>query len=201
MLLSGQTIYLKNGKNFTDFKFIQADGTHSPGFQKGVGDVYDLGIRYILFKEKSHLFGEVGIIVNEYNAFVGIKSNYITWKTYYLGIQNSALYSFINRYNYFMAIRLGVNTSKIMYGKEEVNGIIYDLRKEDNFKRFLFQYVIGLDMKYNATNEISIGLGFNLINSSNLSKAGAPKFFINNKQMTASIFFIINNTTDEKPDK
>lgn len=200
-MLSAQTVYLRNGKNFTDFKFIQSDGIESPGFQKGVGDAYDLGIRYILLKEESNLFGEVGLILNEYNAFVGIKSNYITWKTYYVGIQNSVVYSFLNRNNYFMGIKLGANVNKILYGKEEINGIFYDLRKEDDFKRFLFQYVVGLDVKYNVNNQISIGLGFSLINSSNLSNLDSTKFFINNKQIMASIFFIVNNTTDEKPHK
>lgn len=198
LLLGAQTVYIKNGKNFTDFKFIQAEGTQSPGFQKGVGDAYDLGIRYDLFKQERHLFGEVGVILNEYNAFVGIKSNYITWNTHYLGIQNSVLYSFLNRDNYFIGIKLGVNASKIIYGKEEVNGIYYDLRKEDNFKRFLFQYVVGLDVKYNVSDQISIGLGFSFINSSNLSHSGSSKFFINSKQIMASIFFVINNSSDEK---
>ena len=193
MLLGAQTVYIKNGKNFTDFKFVQSDGTQSPGFQQGVGDAFDLGIQYVLLKKGSHLFGEVGVILNEYNALVGMKANYINWKTYYVGIQNSIVYSFLNRNNYFMGIRLGANANKILYGKEEIDGIIYDLRKENDFKRFLFQYVVGLDVKYNVTNQISIGLGFSLVNSSNMSNSDSTKFFINNKQVMASIFFIVNN--------
>lgn len=193
LALSAQELFLKTGKNFTDFKFVKSDGTQSMGLQKGVGDAYNLGIRYSLLNEESNLFWELGMTLDEYKAVVGISSYYISWETYYLGVQNSLVYSFLNRKKYAVGVRAGANIAKIVYGKEEISGIVYDIKKTDDFKGFLFQYLVGLDARYTISDDVAIGLSYSLINSLNASQSASNKFFINNNQISAGIYFNLDN--------
>ena len=191
LVLSAQTVYVKAGKNYTDFKYIKSDGTQSLGIQKGVGDSFELGYNYTLFDYESPMSYEFGVTLNEYNAFVGLESKYITWDTYYVGTTGSFLYSFVNQERYSIGMRLGASASKIVYGKEEIDGIFYDIKSSDDFKRILFQYVIGVDAKYDVTDQISIGLGYSIINSLNSSKSSTNKFFINTNQINVGLYFDI----------
>lgn len=187
--LSAQELFLKTGKNFTEFRFIKADKTQSIGLQKGVGDAYNLGIRNMLLDQESNLFWELGMTLDEYKALVGINSYYISWETYYLGFQNSLVYSFLNQQKYAVGVRVGANVAKIIYAKQEISGIIYDIKKTDDFKGILAQYVIGLEARYNVYECISIGMGYSLINSLNASQSASNKFFISTNQISVGIYF------------
>jgi hypothetical protein len=193
LALSAQEFFLKTGKNFTKFKFIKADGTQSVGLQKAVGDTYNLGISSIILNEEYNLFWEPGITIDEYKAVVGINSYNITWETYYLGLQNCLVYSFLNQEKYAVGVRVGANVAKIVYGKEEINGTVYDIKKTDDFKGFLFQYLVGLNAKYFINDDVAIGVSYNLINSLNASQSASNKFFINNNQISAGIYFNLDN--------
>jgi hypothetical protein len=188
-----QSIYLKTGKNFTGFKFLNSAGVSSSGFEKGIGDSFELGIKSILFYENSFSSWDIGLTLNEYNAYAATKSNNIKWETNFLGIQNSFSYSFINNDTYNISAKVGANVEKIVYGKEEINGIFYDITKTDDFKSFLLQYSFGLDAKYLVTDGIKIDLGYSVINSLNNTKHTDDKFYIKTRQISVGIYFEIDN--------
>jgi hypothetical protein len=189
--MNAQSVYLKAAKNFTTFKYIRSDGVSSDDIQKGVGVDFELGYRSLLFYRDSRFSYEVGLTLNEYNALVGTDSNTITWKTNYLGIQNSFLYSFFNNDKYSISAKIGLNVSKIVYGKQAIDEVLYDIRKNDDFKTVLFQYAVGLDTKFNVSDQIFIGLGYSFLNSINQSRSSLSKFYIKTGQINAGIYFEI----------
>jgi hypothetical protein len=88
--------------------------------------------------------------------------------------------------------RLGINASKIIYGKEEVDGVVYDIKKTSEFKGVLLQYILGLEGRYVISSEASLGLGYNYVSSLDFSNP-SEKFSIKTNQIVFSVYFVINN--------
>ena len=92
-----------------------------------------------------------------------------------------------------MQSKIGLNGSSIINGLQQINGIYYDLIKENEFKGFVVTPSIGIQVRYNVNNLNFISLGYNYAKTYNLSNSTNQSVIFNTNQIQFGIHFIINN--------
>jgi hypothetical protein len=187
-----QSIYLKLDKNISRFDFVSSEGKIDSDIQSNIGSGFEVGYSTLLYKKHPRFSYSGGITYNEFNASVGTSANLIKWQTVYLGVKNSITYTFIKIKKGSLGIKLGQNISKLIYGKEEVNGILFDIKNQKDFKGILLQNVAGLEAKYLISDKIDFGLGYNYMYSIDLASKAPQKFSIVTQQLSTTLYFKFN---------
>jgi uncharacterized protein YueI len=187
-----QSIYLKLDKNISRFDFVSSEGKMDSDIQSNIGSGFEVGYSTLLYKKHPRFSYSGGITYNEFNASVGTSANLIKWQTVYLGVKNSITYTFIKIKKGSLGIKLGQNISKLIFGKEEVNGILFDIKNQKDFKGILLQNVAGLEAKYLISDKIDFGLGYNYMYSIDLASKAPQKFSIVTQQLSTTLYFKFN---------
>ena len=185
-----QEVYFLTGSNFTKYDFKSSNEPMVTRLQSGTGSAYEIGYYFPL---KSDQFSySAGITLNEFNALAGSPANNYQWNTKYLGAQSALNYSYSVSSAFQIALKAGANLSKIIYGKQNINGTIYDLINQKEFSGALFSYFAGLiaNYKFNDLGYLSLGYGF--LNSINTSNSTQEKVAFNSTQLQFGIHFNIN---------
>ena len=185
--LCAQDIYLKTGLNNTTYNYKSTTGEKNKTFQSDLGNAYELGYRFPLL-DRSRFFYDVGFVLNEYNAVVGEADASIKWKTGYVGIQSTIIYTVI-KYDYFsIDVKGGGGLNTILYGKEDIDGVVYDLRNNSDFRGAVFHVLLGLQGNLIATEYCHFSVGYNY--SKTISTLQKPeKFSIESSQIMFGIHF------------
>lgn len=193
-----QDVYFKAGQNHTKYKYTSDQGVKNRSFAVDLGSAYELGYSFP-FTKINRLSYDVALTLNEYNAIVGVSQSSLKWKTEYVGIQNSVSFAVLEINRFAVDIKTGLNLSTIIYGKEEINGVVYDLKNLDGFKGLTVQPIFGLEAKFFASKHGYLSLGYTYINSFNKGK-NSEKFSFATNQVLLGIHFPIEKT-DKKMDK
>jgi outer membrane protein OmpA-like peptidoglycan-associated protein len=186
-----QEVYFYTGKNFTSYDFKNSSGSSNSNIKSGTGNFYEIGFNKALKKDIfSYSFG---VSLNEYNNNGGNSTNNYKWENQYLGIQSSFSFSFLKQNNFDLLSKFGLNGSSIINGLQQINGIYYDLTKENEFKGLVVTPSIGLQVKYNINNLNYISLAYNYSKTYNLSNSTNQSIEFNTNQIQFGVHFKINS--------
>lgn len=194
-----QSLYFKTGKNFTNYVFESSSG----GIQSSIvklkpdsGSFYEFGIA--LPFSSSRFSCEFGISLNELNSIVEAPSKSVKYKTEYVGLDNSVLFSVIRTKKILCDAKLGFGLQTMVFGKQEIGGVLYDLKQFDEFNGLFFRQSLGLQVKLAASNQLNFSVGydyhydvFNTKNNSNQS------LLINNNQIKFGIYYKLDKQSRE----
>jgi hypothetical protein len=175
-----QEIYLKTGKNATMYKYIDSDGGENNSFSTELGNAFEIGYSFPLKKFKGFSY-DVALTLNGFNSIVGIPSANIRWKTQYAGVQNAISFAFVKSRRFAIEAKTGFNFSTTVYGKEEIDGVVYDLKDLDGYKGVTTQALFGLEVSFYASKAAYLTLSYTYLNSFNVVKYPASFVFDTNQ--------------------
>ena len=185
-----QEVYFLTGSNFTKYNFSSGQGTMVTALESGTGKTYEMGYtRPLKNKRFSHT---VGVNLNEYNAIAGSFANTYKWDTKYLGVNNSLNFSVPLTKNFKLLLNAGINLSTIIYGKQSINGAIYDLKSQDEFSGLTLIPHTGFYLKYKINDFGYLSFGYGLSKSVILFNISEEKLTTSTNQILFGIHFNIN---------
>lgn len=184
-----QEVYFSAGKNFTTYDYKNSSGASNSNLKSGSGNFFELGYIKPLKNEKFSY--SVGLALNEYNNVGGNSVNSYTWNTQYLGAQGGFTYSVLDRGDFDILPKFGLNMGTIISGKQTINGTYYDLTKEKEFTGLLITPSLGVQVKYNLSAYGFISLGYNYCKGFNLSNSSDQKLSFNTNQLQFGVHYAI----------
>ena len=193
--LFAQEVYLNIGKNFTKYEYRNSYEQSNSQLQGGTGNYYEVGVA-MPFTNK-HFIYSAGLSLNEYNA-IGVNSaNSYRWDTKYLGLKGGLAYSFFpNEYkpdqNLNFILNAGLKAESIIYGKQEINGVYYDLVYNKEFSGLIVEPSIGFQLKYFISSFGFLSLNYNYCQSISVSNGSEEKLSFSTNQIGLGFHFPIN---------
>ena len=185
---SSQELFCSIGKNFTTYNYRDANGATLNGLERGSGLFVEGGVLYH-FDSEEVFFYQGSLTLNQYNASANISSRQYSWKTNYLGVQNVVgIRLFKTRTTFNMNVKLGVNISHIISGKQISDGMPYDLKKEPEFKGVFIAPLGGLILNYEVSDYVDLVGGYSYSIPFNLS-AAPEKLSFSNSQISVGFHF------------
>ncbi|WP_396168718.1 outer membrane beta-barrel protein [Flavobacterium sp.] len=185
-----QEVYFSTGKNFTTYNFKNSSGNTNSNLKNGTGNFYEVG--YIQPFENEKFSYSLGLALNEYNNTGGNSANSYSWETQYLGLQGGLMYSIVDRGNFDILPKLGLNMATIVSGKQSINGTYYDLTDEKEFSGLLVTPSIGVQIKYNLSSDGFISLGYNYCFGLNPTNATDQKLSFSTNQLQFGVHYAFN---------
>lgn len=183
-----QEFYLIAGTNITKYNFSSDEGTMKTPLFRGTGSTYELGYMAPLFSDQfTHT---IGLNLNDYNVAAGDFANSYKWNTKYLGMNNSLDYGFTLIDDVQLVLKAGVNLSTIIYGRQEVNGALFDIKKQENFAGLIVIPYTGFHLKLNVNRDQYLSLGYILSNSLHVFQK--EKLTTTTNQIVVGIHFTVN---------
>lgn len=188
-VVHSQEVYFSTGKNFTTYDYKNSSGSSNPNLKSGTGNFFELGFIKPLKNEKFAY--SIGLALNEYNNVGGNSVNSYSWSTQYLGAQGGFTYSILERDDFNILPKFGLNLGTIISGKQTINGTYYDLTNEKEFSGLLITPSLGLQVKYNLSASGFISLGYNYCKGFNLSNSTDQKLSFNTNQLQFGVHYAI----------
>jgi hypothetical protein len=189
--LFSQEAYFLAGSNITKYTFKSSEGVMTTQLQSGTGSSYEMGYSSPLKDQK--IFYDISITLNDYNAVAGSPANSYKWETKYVGVQNAVSFNFPVANNFQLMLNGGLNLSTIIYGKQTVNGVVYDLMGQDEFSGLLLSPFVGAHTRYKLNDFGCLSLGYCFSKSLNPFNVSPDKLSFNTNQILFGIHFNINN--------
>lgn len=190
-----QEVYFASGKNYTKYVYKDANLQSNSNLQSGTGNFYE--VAFVKPLVNKNILYSFGISLNDYNAIGGNTANSYSWDTQYFGVHGGLLYNFYsftanskNKIDFLVKARL--NASTIIYGKQEINGIYYDLINEKEFSGIVLEPSVGLMGKYAIPSFGALSLGYNFCRSINVSNSSEEKISFSTNQLQLGVHFNIN---------
>ncbi len=185
-----QEVYFLTGSNFTNYNFNNSNESIATPLQSGTGSTFEMGYSRPL---KNNRFSHtVAVNLNEYNALASSMANSYKWDTKYLGVTNALNYTVPLSKNFKLQFKAGLNLSTIIYGKQKINGVIYDLKSQDEFSGLIFIPDTGVQLKYKLNEFGYLSFGYGLSRSLILFNNSQEKLTISTNQILFGIHFNIN---------
>jgi hypothetical protein len=186
-----QEVYIRPGKNYTKYNYKNALLQSSSNLQSGTGNSYVVGI--IKPFVNKHVLYDLGISLNEYNAVGGTSATSYRWDTQYLGASANIYYSFFpNSKNINLLFNCGLGGSTIIYGKQEIDGIYYDLAHQKEFSGIWIGSLAGIQVKYQIVSFGYLSLDYSVIQNLNVSNTTKEKVSFSTQQIALGFYFPIN---------
>lgn len=189
--LFSQEAYFLAGSNITKYTFKSSEGVMATQLQSGTGSSYEMGYSSPLKDQK--IFYDISITLNDYNAVAGSPANSYRWETKYIGVQNAVSFNFPVANNFQLMLNGGLNLSTIIYGKQTVDGAVYDLIGQDEFSGLLISPFVGAQARYQLNDLGYLSLGYSFSKSLNPFNVSSDKLSFNTNQILFGIHFNINN--------
>lgn len=189
--LFSQEAYFLAGSNITKYTFKSSEGVMATQLQSGTGSSFEMGYSSPLKDQK--IFYDVSVTLNDYNAVAGSSANSYKWETKYIGVQNAVSFNFPVANNFQLMLNGGINLSTIIYGKQTVDGAVYDLMGQDEFSGVLISPFVGAHTKYQLNDLGYLSLGYSFSKSLNPFNVSPDKLSFNTNQILFGIHFNINN--------
>lgn len=191
--LFSQEVYLNIGKNFTKYEYKNSFGQLNPNLQSGTGNFYEVGFTKPFTEE--HFIYSAGLSLNDYNAIGGNSANSYRWDTKYLGLKGGLAYSFFpSEYsdlgqNLNFLLNAGLKGQFIIYGKQEIDGVYYDLVHNEEFSGLIVEPSLGFQLKYFLSSFGFLSLGYNYCIGINVSSNSKEKLSFNTHQIGVGFHF------------
>lgn len=180
-----QDMYLKTGVNQSSYHYKSASGEQSDDFQSALGTAYEIGYTLPLV-DSLKIFYDVGLVFNEFNSAVGVPNAALNWKTSYIGVQSAIGYPIVKVKSFYIDLRAGGGLNTIFYGKQNINGIIYDIKDNNDFNSVVFHVLLGLQAKLKASEYCQLSIGYNYLKTINKLKK-PEQFYIETSQIMFGI--------------
>lgn len=193
--VQAQELFLSTGKNFTTYNYKNSQGVTNSNLRSGEGSFYQLGMDFKLSKtaDSDKLTYAVSVVYNQFNAVGGTTTDNYSWKTNYLGVQNALNFTFIEISNSFkVKTKLGVAASTIINGEQNINNVIHDISKHEEFSGIVLQPNISIDFQYTITQNIKISGGYEFSKVFNTSNSSAEELSFTNNQIHFGLHFPLN---------
>lgn len=189
--LNAQEFYFSLGLNLTTYDFEGTDNTPL-NLNSKTGQFYELGYRLKMLDETLQ-YG-VGLALNNFNTTGGDIANNYEWETTYIGINNTLEYAIISSSTSPFELLVGVQFQMmhIISGEQKINGALFDLTKETEFKGFWLQPGFLLTTKYYISDDWQLSLGYNNSIAFNTSNETQEKLKFKNHQLRFGLHFNIN---------
>lgn len=187
-----QELFFSTGVNLTTYDFKGTDNLPLE-LKSKTGQFYEMGYRIKMMDDRLN-YG-LALAINNFNATGGDIANNYEWETTYLGINNSLEYVLIqnNRSSYFeLSGGFQLQIMHIVSGEQKINGVLFDLTKEDEFKGLWVQPGFLLTTKYYASDDWQFSLGYNYSLGLNTSNSTEEKLKFKNHQIRFGIHFNLN---------
>lgn len=94
------------------------------------------------------------------------------------------------RFDFLVDIAVNVNT--IVYGKQEIDGVYFDLLKENEFSGIFIGSKVGAKLKYLVSPYVSTSLGYSFFQNYNITNSTEEKLSFNTNQVQFGLHFNIN---------
>ncbi len=190
-IANSQEISFAIGTNFTQFNLKNPETSIGTPLQSGSGSGYE--IAYLNTTNEPKLFYEFGIGINEYNALAGTGVNTYRWNTKSLGVRLGLEYELFKLNKFQLRPQLGMNFSTIVYGKQEMNGAIFDIKNNSDFSGIKLIPYLGLKAKYRVRDNTSVSLGYNYSISFKPTLTNKEYLTVTSNQIVLGLHFNINN--------
>jgi hypothetical protein len=184
---NAQNAYLLTGSNFSTYHF---NSPMTTPLESGTGNFYEIG--YCLKLKPKNLFYNVGINVNEYSAYAHSTANNYEWNTKYLGVQNALEYRFPIGDKFKVNIQAGINISSIVYGRQQINGVYYNLMKQGEFSYINIDPYARIQLAYTISDIGFMSIGYGFCKSFFWMNNTAEKLSITTNQLVFGFHFNIN---------
>ncbi len=186
-----QEISFATGTNFTQYNLKNPENYVGTPLQSGSGSFYE--IAYLLPSGKEKLMYDFGLGLNEYNALAGTLANSYKWNTKYLGLRAGFEYEFIEIKNIKLVPIVGMNFSSIIYGKQEINGAVYDITNNSEFSGLKLIPYLGFKAKYRIKDLGYLSIGYNHSTTFKPSLTNKEYLTISSNQIVFGLHFNVNN--------
>lgn len=193
-----QSLFLRTGKNYTKFDFSNAE-TIPLDLHSDVGNTFEVGVNFIVkdAMRSNRFHYELGLKLEDFNAYLEEPYSAVTYNLQYLGINNSLYIAIVagNRdHNRFMLdVKGGFGLFKYIAGKEMILNKIYDLQSFPEFRNVFGVATLGLHSRIVVSDYFDLGLGydrsFSFLNTGNVSNKSLS---FSSNQYIISIYFPIN---------
>ena len=183
---NAQEVFFYSGKNFTKYDYKSTDGS-TPNLFSRVGDYYEVGYQGKLIDEKVNY--QLGLTYNELNSSGGDSANIYRWQSSYMGLKANVLYNLFDAYRsgFQINVKAGVNFSTLVNGEQEINGVLYDLKKEEEFKGLQLFPNVGFNINYAVSDIGYLSVGYNFSKSFKLGTSTDEKLSFNTSQIQFGI--------------
>lgn len=190
-LLFSQQAYFNIGRNFTNYDFTNSEGNGNENINGSSGVAYEIGYAFDIGYKWTI---STGITLNEFNATGGDLTNNYSWNTNYIGAQGMLRYKILGgrRTNFNLNLNGGLNLNHIVSGTQKINGQVFELACQKEFKGIFLQPILGLDAKYFITRELALGMGYHLSKNYGLTNNSPQKLNFNNSQLQFGILMSLN---------
>lgn len=180
--LSRNDMFVSVGQNFTTYDYRNSSGNQNFSIKAGSGISIDIGKR---FKGISLLGSELNfatwLSLNEYNSNGGNYENNYMWNTFYLGINTDVNVEVNFRFiKLYLSSGLGVNS--IVYGKQKINGITYDIVNNNEMDGLFLKPFLELGPKLRGKHT-DLGILFSISRDLSLDQNSIEKLDFHNIQI------------------
>lgn len=186
-----QEVAFTIGTNFTQFNLKNPVNISNTPLQIGSGSSYE--VAYLSPARNEKLYYTVGIGINEFNALAGNLANSYRWNTKYVGLRAGFEYDFINIAKFHLVPLFGVHFSTIVYGKQEINGAVFDIKSNDQFSGLKMIPYLGFKAKYTIKDYGYISIGYNHSTTFKPSLTTKEHLTIATNQIVFGLHFNVNN--------
>lgn len=177
-----QGYYFNFGQNYTKYDYKNSRGQTNSNIKSDNGILVDFGFQWKLSSnEKWHY--KAGLSLQQFNSEGSNDTFRYSWKTNYLGIQNSVSYSIYTSSDddFLVKINSGFTATKIIKGEQLINNQSYDLTNESEFKGLFLQPHIALENEFKVNDFLILGFGYRISKAFRASPPESERLnFINN---------------------
>ena len=190
-----QSFFIRAGKNYTKFDYQNAQ-TIPIDLHSDVGNSYEVGCTFpIKYANRFHY--ELGLQLNDFNAYTEAPVSGVTYNLQYFGVNNSLLIGIIdidrNKDRFSLDCKAGLGIFKYVAGKEAILGKIYDLQTFPEFRNVFVVATIGLQSKFVISDYIDLSLGYDRSMSFlNTGNANYQSLSFTSNQFKVGIHFQMN---------
>jgi hypothetical protein len=184
-----QELYLLTGNNFTTYKFNTNGESMATRLQSGAGSTFEIGYA-IPIRNKDFLYS-FAVTLNSHNALAGNGANTYEWNTKYLGAQTALQYNQKITPFFSLTAKAGINFSTIIYGKQTMDGEIFDLTNQKEFSGLFLGASGSIHTNYKINSIGFLSLGYEYSHKINTANNSQEKLSFKSNQILLGIHFII----------
>lgn len=184
----GNRIFYSVGVSFNDYNAIGSTNTSSYRWDtKFVG--VDSGILLSLFP---HKLKPVKAVVKGRKDKAEAAADQTGKDKPVITQSDASGYRALSLRRFDVLLNAGAKVATIVHGKQQIDGIYYDLLQEKEFSGVFVGSNVGMKIKYYVTSRVSTSVGYNFCQSFNFSNKSEEKLSFNTNQVQFGLHFNIN---------
>lgn len=178
-VINAQSIAIKYGKNLTKYKFGNGGDSEPINLQNKIGQNYEFNFTSYQDINSKYYYG-FSAGVEERNANGSYLNTNLNYETTYANFKVLG-YSILFRDNQSqLSLKGGLGLSTLIYGRQQINGVGYNLIKDAEFNGFFIGPQIGLSYDMAINRDISLRLDYDYAHQFSLTNTTRQKLQFTN---------------------